>query len=113
MGSSEFEWGALPNSIKRIRKNRDNYVHINIHVGLLDTDIRILYPNEYSKEQIEDYLKSLSHGSPLLKERSCFVASFDFDPTRVDFWWDIQNDIMFWISANAFNVKFINVALNK
>lgn len=32
MGSSEFEWGALPKSLGRIRENIDSYTYLDVPI---------------------------------------------------------------------------------
>lgn len=61
------------------------------------------------KEQINDYLIKLSENKFRLKEFSAFndyVNDSGYYSTRVDLWWDINNNIMFWKQNNDFETKF-------
>lgn len=106
MGSAEFEWGALPKSLNRIRQDIDNYIYLDIPIK--DKVISVFC--KYSlKNDIEQYLIALSENRWILKEFSAFDSYINNDgyfKDKFDFWWDIGNDIMFWRSNNKFEEKF-------
>jgi hypothetical protein len=103
MGSSEFERGALPDSLKRIRKNKSDYVITELEMN----GKSIL---AYCKRDIgiDEYLSLLAKGHRT-KEANRFQEFVDDKEDsfiKTDFWWDIENDIMFWRSDDEFNFRF-------
>lgn len=98
MGSSEFEFGALPKSIKFIREHFDNYI-FNL-LTFNGKDICVIYPNYYLIDDIITKLASLSKNEPYLQEYSDF-DTFIYNKQhylKTNFWWDIENHIMFWFN---------------
>ena len=53
------------------------------------------------------YLKQLAENNYRLKERTDFNDYMNGGFTRADFWWDIQNDVMFWEKNEEFKTKFV------
>lgn len=109
MGSSEFEWGALPKSLVRIRKQINNYDCFDIVVG--DKTVTV-FCQELHLSNIEQYLSDIAQNKMRLKEFSAFDSYINNDETfrnRFDFWWDIENDLMFWKKNEKFETKFRNV----
>lgn len=105
MGSSEFEWGALPKSLGRIRDKIQLY-------GFIDTNINgkaiTVFCSQDQKSEVDEYLERLANNC-YLKEYSDFdnyVADKPIFKSKTDFWWDIDNDIMFWRKNNEFELKF-------
>lgn len=98
MGSSEFEFGALPESLKIIRDNIDDYIYQEIS---LKNKIIIVFYNKKFKNDIVEFLTKLSKDKFTLKEWSDF-RSYIYDElfpknyAETDFWWDIENHLMFW-----------------
>ena len=106
MGSSEFEWGALPKALKVLTKNIDNLI-------IEKTKIKN-YMNEKcfiigDKETIDEYkliIGNLFNRKFILKERlgaeyiltgkGSYSNSSIFKPFyHPSAWWDIDNHIMF------------------
>lgn len=105
MGSAEFEWGALPKSLKRICLNFENFLtyetEIKDHKGNpLFLFIEQHKVNDYINE-INEYLK----GNRNLKEYielEQFVSGKGFGGKPIEqnefacqIWWDINNDVWF------------------
>ena len=125
MGSSEFEWGALPKSMTRImcaldnkdmvakclddikntngvpmwiicKKNMENDIHTELHKYVYDM------PNRYS---LKEYNSIPEHCGT----RHLFDTNYDFIVThkgpeykvRDNFWWDIENDFFAFFGAAA------------
>lgn len=114
MGSAEFEFGALGESLSRIRGRLDDYTSNTFWIGDRK-EIHIFYPNNIDTTDILVYLRELGVGEIRLKERSDFDTYVNPEdamfPNRTDFWWDIDNDIMFWKNdpePGGFNEKFRN-----
>ena len=106
MGSAEFEYGALPKSLKKIRNNFDDYILNDFKInGKLIT----VFCNKIQSEKIEKYLDKLSLNNFHLQEPSDFNNYvFDVFYMGTDFWWDIGNDLMFWIQNDEFKSKFLS-----
>lgn len=106
MGSSEFEWGALPQSLERIRKDLNFYTYLDVPIK--DKIITVFCKNT-QKTDVKQYLTDLSNKKFTLKEFSGFDLYINDDgyfKDRFDFWWDIENDMMFWKKNNDFETKF-------
>jgi hypothetical protein len=106
MGSAEFEWGALPKSLKRIRENKIEYVEFEfIFKNFEDTPIRVLC-KESDKEILPKILVKLANKEIQLKEYCDLKESLRDYYNSSDFWWDIDNDFFFWKSDKEFDVDF-------
>lgn len=101
MGSAEFEFGALPKSLRRIYKDLELY-HI-IQVKEIKNDknqpliVWLKFPFEILPEYVE-YLKLLRQGKLHVKECTNFDLPSVNNTTfakETNFWWDIDNDVMF------------------
>lgn len=112
MGSAEFEFGAVPASFRRIEKVADDWKMRTclsfaggkeaLHVwGAFDSEITF-----------QDYLGFLidirTKNSIRLEGRSEFdLSSIEFrkkmgwQSPQTDFWWDIQNDVMWTFHKEA------------
>ena len=95
MGSAEFEFGALPASLKRLRDKKKCLA--TTLVEMYDKDGRPLRMLSYlGKEDINTYIGQLwllRQNNLRLKERADFAEN-EPPPVRADFWWDIENDVM-------------------
>ena len=105
MGASEFEWGALPKSLKRFTKNFDNLViHKTSIKNFKDEPLFIIGLYEIVKEYP---IQDLIDGKFRLHERLNFNYAWKgedgYENRKRPFnqhqhpsaWWDIVNDIMF------------------
>jgi hypothetical protein len=103
MGSAEFEWGALPNSLKRFRASAKSFEAKA--TGLKATDGRslMLLCRPEDRSEIEEFLKGNSktrdHKRWFLKERLELAESLapeaEANKWRLyDVWWDVENDWM-------------------
>jgi rhodanese-related sulfurtransferase len=110
MGSSEFEWGALPTSLKRIRAEESEYTYLDIPIKGVDKKDKVItvFCKNSQKTEIGAYLERLATNSAQLKEYSDFNTYINpsYSKNSTDFWWDIDNDIMFWKKNPEFEVKF-------
>lgn len=116
MGSAEFEFGAIPESFRRIETNADNF-GIRVVNELKDASGRSLrIASAFNDEEFEEYLELIHKlrypraGERIqTKEAVRFEADYkpfsDFSTT--DFWWDLNNDTMF-----TFNKNFANRLIN-
>ena len=130
MGSAEFEWGALPGSLRRMGEqlNVDGPVTIGGILNAKGQSLRLFYGSDalytprnvsrlrgvYEKPTLEDQhqlraeyvekLHKLHAGEDLrLKEYSGFGKDAKHYGQITDLWWDIKNDIV-W----SFNKNFMN-----
>lgn len=111
MGSAEFEFGALPQSLKRIRENIANYCISTFEIN--SKKISVFYDNKLIKnvKELSEIINGLADNKFLLKEYCDFQHYIYFTPhmLKSDFWWDIKNDFMFWKSNKDFEAKFIKL----
>ena len=119
MGSSEFEWGALPKSLKQFTKNFDKLelVRMKKIVDYKNKMLVLIGLPENAKEYrrfVPDLLEDKIH----LKERSELCAAMKgYDPILgynkpyneqiyPSAWWDINNHIMM-----IFGVRYAKILL--
>jgi len=103
MGSAEFEFGALPQSLKRIRENIDNYIYTDYPIS--KKKIRV-FCNKDESIDVVAALERLSKKEIKLKEWIDFSDWLSGNKHWNDFWWDIDNDFMFWKKDKKFESKF-------
>jgi len=102
MGSSEFEWGALPESLCRIRTLISDYTYLDVPIK---DKVITVFCKSLQKSDVKQYLSELSENKWHLKGYSDFnnyINSSKYSKNNTDFWWDIENDFMFWKK----NIKF-------
>jgi hypothetical protein len=113
MGAAEYEFGAIHESLQRIRKNVNNFTYLDVPIfGKTIT----VFCDDSQKSEIKVLLTKLGNGEINTKGVSYFnhyVNPSEHDiswqkkhPLEVDFWWDLDNDIMFWRKYPEFEVKF-------
>jgi hypothetical protein len=116
MGSAEFEYGALPTSLRRIQRNFDKYKRVMFQdiTNLEGASLIVMHSFESADELAEykDLLVLLSKDKVDLKERSYFSSWFrnrdKWDKRyREDcnLWWDISNDV--WFSFDKDYMKIV------
>lgn len=113
MGSSEFEFGALPKSLQRIRDVISEYVYFEINLNGKSITV---FCKENKKDFINQYLTDLSLKNFTLKEYSDFdnyIYDGGFFKCNTDFWWDIENDVMFWKKNQDFLNEFEKIIVAK
>ena len=105
MGSAEFEFGALPKSLRRIESKLMKYVCR--HKVKIDDELifSIAYPSEFDIDKYTIYLKEIRVGNHQLKEGTSFeIYAAKNKYNNFDFWWDIDNDVM-WSTNKIFMKK--------
>jgi hypothetical protein len=113
MGSSEFEWGALPKSLGNIRSELNEYTYLD--VPLKDKVITVFCKDSH-KSDVKLYLTELAENKMRLKEFSAFdsyIKNDGYFKDRFDFWWDIENNLMFWKKNIEFESKFKTIIATK
>ena len=112
MGSAEFEFGIVPKSLRIMAESKD--YHLVPVRDIINDNGDSLYvwcaiPFEKVPEYVE-ILKRLRYKNDIrLKEVSHFYinktdAWYSKDNPRTDFWWDLDNNVMF-----TFNVEMMKV----
>jgi hypothetical protein len=97
MGSAEFEFGALPKSLRALQKG---VLKLRIVSSITENNVPLRVLSMLSDEEFEEYTKYLlrlrneKRGKIDLKENSHFDPSERFSWSKVDFWWDIENHVM-------------------
>ena len=100
MGSAEFEWGALPQSLRELQARVDA-IKVTIEpriTGENGESLRVLHT--FTDEEYEEYfghLLNLREGKGQTKESTYFDKdhSKHFKTLRCDLWWDLNNSVMF------------------
>ena len=99
MGSAEFEFGALPQSLKRIRQNLSEYGFCQIVLQKHPSKTISVFGKVNDFDEIESTLQALVDGKFLLKQH-CDFSKWVKDEINLylnsDAWWDIENDFFFW-----------------
>lgn len=109
MGSSEFEFGALPSSLKRVRANLSNYIQFQYSFTKYPSKVVTVFCTKEQQEFIGDILEKLALSQIRLKEFSAFDLYINDDgyyKDKFDFWWDIDQDWFFWKFNPEFESKF-------
>ena len=113
MGSSEFEWGALPNSLKAIRANKEKYDYFKFDYDGVEFTV---FCEKGKETEIYNIIVELSKGKHRLKEFCDFEYYFNNpfkNPLKRDrlstFWWDIDHHYMWWITDKRFKSAFMSV----
>lgn len=106
MGSAEFEFGALPKSLREMRDNISEYSIFKIHNVLnIKTGFYLfLICKDSQKEQYMKYIESMANGSwrgkealkltPHITGKAYGEKARDYD-LNCDAWWDIDNHVIF------------------
>ena len=108
MGSAEFEFGALPASLKRIRAEIKDYVQFQYSFKKHPAKVVTVHCKKEEQDAVCEILEQLALDKIRLKER-CDLPKFISDETNSwdnDFWWDIDNDFMFWKFNPEFDANF-------
>lgn len=105
MGSSEFEWGALPKSLRALQSNADN-IKLSVDKRITENEKSLRVLHTFSDEEFEEYFKyilRMRKNDIRLKENSRFAPDSYSKYTVCDVWWDIENHV-FW----SFDKIFMN-----
>lgn len=118
MGSAEFEFGALGDSLKAIRNNDPSeYECRNVRVKDVKNKMVTVFAK---KSQIDEIIESINHladNKYHLKGYSNFPEWFNGklrQSEKCDFWWDIENHFMFWVTGDGqFGEKLVAATINQ
>jgi len=108
MGSSEFEWNALPKALRSMRDFLSDYIQFQYSFKQYPTKSVTVFCKKEQKEFIGDILEQLADREIRLKEYCDLDKYLRDEGGRLynDFWWDIDQDWMFWKSNPDFDLKF-------
>jgi len=106
MGSSEFEFGALPKSLQRISKQFKSLETVEFKnlKNSEDKELFIISERNKATTYFDNYINKLATDDILLKESSAFkdeINGVDWkgqplnDCFRCEVWWDLENDVLF------------------
>ncbi len=113
MGAAEFELGGLSDSLIRIRKYKDGYTYSEIKIK--DSLVTIFHPSDLIA--VIDNINWIATRMFRTKCGSQFPETVNPTPSdkkwqvehppKFNFWWDIENDVLFWLSDEQFenNIK--------
>ena len=114
MGSAEFEFGALPKSLKRIRDKISDYTYFQYSFYNHPSKVVTVFCKKTQELIIPEILEDLFKDKYRLKEH-CDLYNFVTPTTSYrtsDFWWDIENDYMFWRLDTDFHSQFKKKIIN-
>jgi hypothetical protein len=104
MGSSEFEWGALPQSFRRIESKADAWI-CRLVPEITEDDVPLRVWSALTDEEFEIYKGYLeTMRKPISREPGLYTKesvhfNVDYKPfsqhSVTNFWWDLDNDVMF------------------
>jgi hypothetical protein len=106
MGSAEFEFGALPASLRAMQAAQKQYSLFRLVIN--GKDVHVWASSEVSRDELKEQLTELAEKKLWLKERSEFDYWFRKEKSRWEqdkdfkpftFWWDIKNHIMFSLNG--------------
>lgn len=105
MGSAEFEFGALPKSLRALQARVDSLkktVLVSVMSG--DVPLKVLHGlSDAAFKEYEGHLLAIRADKHRLKESSHFAHDYSSQYAKTDFWWDIDNHVM-W----SFDKEFMN-----
>lgn len=106
MGSAEFEFGALPKSLRAIEANTDRAtLRVVPEIKSGASSLRVF--SVMSDKEFAEYLPKLidlrAGKKTHTKEYTAFNADYTSEYSKTDFWWDIENHTMF-----SFDKHFMN-----
>lgn len=114
MGSSEFEFGALPKALKRVRESEKEYVQFEFAFEIFEDKPIMILCKKSDKDELPRILAQLADKKIRLKEY-CDLDAYlkgNRNYRTSDFWWDIENDFFFWRSDSDFNSNFKKALFN-
>lgn len=108
MGSAEFEWGALPQSLRTLQLDQKLLQIVKVpEIMEGEQQLRVLHafddPEDFAK--YKEYLLRLRGvgESVRLKEHTEFDLTLKSSWYKANFWWDVDNHVMF-----SFHKIFMN-----
>jgi len=115
MRYSDFDWDILNRAINRMSVSLSEYTYLDVDT-LNKKSVTVFCKNDI-KSHIEQYLVDLYKKENTKEYTGFYEAINNFDniidekqnihyKEKFDFWWDIENDIMFWVKSPDFEAEF-------
>jgi hypothetical protein len=107
MGSAEFEFGALPKSLRRITTELNRYSWVMTGLKSKSRGTLLLFIRDSVDPQPHiDFINGLysKKNPPMTKEATYLRDTIDDTASKwncVDLWWDIEADIMYAFSPDT------------
>jgi hypothetical protein len=118
MGAAEYEWGALPQSLKRICKNFNSFIIFPTDIYDHKGNKLMLFIERDKVKEYDEELKAYLSGKRHLKawinieDHISGMTGFGLRKRPIeekdgnDIWWDIVNDVWFtFIPEEIENIK--------
>lgn len=101
MGSSEFEWGALPTSLRRLQEERTDLTMLAAPEVTDSTGRALLLYGNFTRHDPVAYremIRAVAHGEARTREFTGFGDHLGKGSMRrstrvTNVWWDINNDV--------------------
>lgn len=101
MGAAEFEFGALPQSLKRIAKNLEEYKAFPTRYVSHKKEKLFIFCKENDLSFVREMIKRMRKNNQHLKIGITFKRNFEEESRFIgNFWWDIDNDFFFFFGEN-------------
>jgi hypothetical protein len=123
MGAAEFEFGALPQSLREIASDLDSYVITPVEPKVIAYDGRRLYilSKQEHVDDIQKLIPGLKDGTTRLHELTYLKESLAKPGTieslsryvQFDGWWDIDNNYMLILGERAARCTLTAIHLYK
>lgn len=111
MGAAEFEFGALPESLDRIRKNIGQYTQFQYSFSNEPTKVVTVFCKKTDEVEVLASIQGLADGN-IHTKCGCDLKGWVYPKKQFkayndnDFWWDVDNDFMFWKFEPDFDLVF-------
>ena len=106
MGSAEFEFGALPKSFRALQAMRKDW-KLRLVPHLTENEIPLRVFSALADAQFAEYVKHLEAfrkpGNRIRTKESVRFEAGEKAAWDPDFWWDIDNHVMFGFNKNFMN----------
>lgn len=99
MGSSEFEWGAVPNALKEIRAAGELVIESReiLRPNNMHREVFFVAPREGLDRKIDDFQTWVADEMPRGKEASYFPEAFEgtarWGQEEIVAWWSLKDQI--------------------
>jgi len=131
MGSSEFEWGAVPEALDKISSNHKDYMKFTISIDMKDVkknyrrtdskikkekltpqskDFKSIYVicNKNIQKEVETYIRKLAEGNNTIRLKESSMLDNSLDPVedydgQIQGWLELDNGFMFFLDKEMYD----------
>lgn len=117
MGAAEYEDGSVQKSLAEIRKNSEAYNFLTF--TFKESDINVYFNSNLDDDAVIQHITSIATRLHRTKCGTSFPVKVNPTPSdkkwqekhpeMTNFWWDIENHIMWWIADASFLDRFLKV----